>query len=232
VTAVIYIAGTVAVLAALRPAAVDATSGVMQTIADVSSKAGWELLTPVGAALVAVSCLGSCGAWLGTVARIPFVAGIDRYLPRAFGRLDGRGRSPNVALFSQSAIAGIVVLLGQGGSSVKSAYDILVSSTVIVTLLPFLFLFASAFKLYERPAAGSGRARIPGGRATIFAAAALGFFTTFAAIVLAFFPADAEPNKAFAVAKVSFLTLGMTGSGVAVFIAGSRRRDVRSTIAA
>jgi len=210
VTVLIYVAGTAAVLAALKPSAVDPTSGVMQTIGFVAHTAGWPIVTPLAALLVAVSCLGSCGAWLGAVARIPFVAGIDRYLPPAFGRIDPRWGSPNVALVSQSAIAAVVIVLGQGGSSVKGAYDILVSSTVIVTLIPFLFLFASAFRLDRRGA--------------VFTAAGLGFCTTLGAIVLALFPADDEPNKAFAVGKVLFLTLLMVGSGVAVYLAGSRRR--------
>jgi amino acid transporter len=210
VTILIYIAGTAAVLAALKPSAVDPTSGVMQTIGFVAHAAGWPIVTPLAAVLVAVSCLGSCGAWLGAVARIPFVAGIDRYLPPAFGRIDPRWGSPNVALVSQSAIAAVVIVLGQGGSSVKGAYDILVSSTVIVTLIPFLFLFAAAFRLSRRGA--------------VFAAAGLGFCTTLGAIALALFPADDEPNKAFAVGKVLVLTLLMVGSGVAVYLAGSRRR--------
>jgi amino acid transporter len=218
ITAAIYVAGTAAILVAVRPGAVDPTAGVMQTIAHVANASGWYALTPLGALLVALSCLGSCGAWLGAVARIPFVAGIDRYLPAAFGRLDPRSSSPNVALFSQSAITAAIIVLGQSGSSVKGAYDILVSSTVIVTLIPFLFLFASAFRLR--------------GRGYVLVAAGIGFFTTFTAIVLATFPADDEPNKTFAVAKILLLTLLMVGSGVAIYIAGKRNRAVRADVAA
>jgi amino acid transporter len=218
ITAAIYVAGTAAILVAVRPGAVDPTAGVMQTIAHVANASGWYALTPLAALLVALSCLGSCGAWLGAVARIPFVAGIDRYLPAAFGRLDPRSSSPNVALFSQSAITAAIIVLGQSGSSVKGAYDILVSSTVIVTLIPFLFLFASAFRLR--------------GRGYVLVAAGIGFFTTFTAIVLATFPADDEPNKTFAVAKILLLTLLMVGSGVAIYIAGKRYRAVRADVAA
>jgi amino acid transporter len=232
--AIIYIAGTVAILAALQANQVDPTSGVMQTIAHVANATGMAALAPIAALLVALSCLGSCGAWLGTVARIPFVAGIDRYLPSAFGRLDPRAGSPNNALLVQSAITAIVIVLGQGGSSVRGAYDLLVSSTVIVTLLPFLALFASAFRLYgiADTVTTTDTVRIPGGRTTVLGAAALGFFTTFAAIVLAFFPADDEPHKVFAVGKLLVLTLFMVGSGIAIYASGRHRRAARSGIAA
>jgi amino acid transporter len=223
VIALIYLAGTVAVLAAVKPNAVDPTSGVMQTIANVAGKAGWSILTPVAAVLVIVSCLGSCGAWLGATARIPFVAGIDHYLPAAFGKMHPRWGSPVVALVSQSAITAVIIVLGQGGSSVKSAYDILVSSTVAVTMVPFLYMFAAAFKLYvAKPAPDT--VRIPGGKRTVFAAATIGFVTTAASLVLALFPAGDEPNKPLAVAKILVLTVLLIGSGVAVFAAGNRHR--------
>ena len=221
---VIYILGTVAVLASLPAHDVNPSSGVMQAIAAVASRAGWTVITPVAAILVAVSCLGSCGAWLGAVARIPFVAGIDNYLPPAFGRMHPRYGSPVAALLTQAGIAAIFIFLGQGGSSVKGAYDILVSSTVLITMLPFLFLFAAAIKLDAEPAP-AGAVPIPGGRATIAVAGTIGFVTTLAAAVLALFPADDDPNKLLSVLKVLALTALMVGAGIAVYAAGRRRQS-------
>jgi len=148
-------------------------------------------------------------AWLGAVARIPFVAGIDHYLPPAFGRLHPRWGSPVVALITQAVIAAIFIFLGQGGTSVKGAYDVLVSSTVVITLVPFLFLFAAALKL-----------RGPWG---ISLAALIGLGTTLAAIIFAGFPADDDPNKPLAVGKVIGLTAAMILSGVAIYALGRRR---------
>ena len=222
--AVIYVLGTVAVLAALPAHDVNPSSGVMQAIAAVAARVGWTVVTPVAAILVAVSCLGSCGAWLGAVARIPFVAGIDRYLPPVFGRMHPRYGSPVAALLAQSAIAAVFIFFGQGGSSVKGAYEILVSSTVLITMLPFLLLFASAIKLDGEPAPADA-VRVPGGRVTIAIVASIGFATTLAAAVLALFPADDDPNKMLSVLKVLGLTALMVGAGLAIYLNGRGRQQ-------
>jgi glutamate:GABA antiporter len=222
---VIYILGTAAVLAALPSHDVNPSSGVMQAVGNIAARFGWNVLTPVAAILVAISCLGSCGAWLGAVARIPFVAGIDRYLPPAFGRMHPRWGSPVAALLTQAGIAAIFIFLGQGGSTVKGAYDVLVSSTVLITMLPFMLLFASAIRLYAEPASPD-LVRVPGGRWTISVAALVGLTTTIVAAVLAVFPSDDDPNKVLSVVKVLGLTALMVGSGLIVYLLGRRERNV------
>jgi amino acid transporter len=222
VTAAVYILGTASVLVILRSSDVDPSAGVVQAIEHVATRLGWPLLTPIAAIFVVASCLGSVGAWLGAVARIPFVAGIDHYLPKSFGRMHPRWNSPVAALVTQALIAAGFIVLSQGGTTVKGAYDVLVSMTVIATMLPFLFLFASAIKLTREPDT-IAPIRIPGGRATIVAVSLLGFTTTAVSTVLAAFPADDDPNKVLAVVKVVGLTVLMVGCGVAVFVAGGRR---------
>jgi glutamate:GABA antiporter len=220
--AVIYIAGTASVLAALLPHEVNPSAGVMQAIGHVAASFGWSAITPVAALMVAISCVGSTGAWLGAVARIPFVAGIDRYLPSAFGRMHPRWGSPVAALVTQAGIAAIFIFLGQGGTSVRGAYDVLVSSTVVITMVPFLFLFASALKFHAAPRTPDMVA-IPGGKWTVAIAALIGLATTLSAIVFAGFPADDDPNKPLAVAKVIGLTAMMLLSGVAIYSLGRRK---------
>ncbi|MBV8246336.1 MAG: APC family permease [Candidatus Eremiobacteraeota bacterium] len=225
VTATIYILGTASVLAIVQANSVDPSSGVMQAISAASARFGWWMLAPVAALLVAASCLGSCGAWLGAIARIPFVAGIDNYLPKAFGYAHPRFGSPVVALVTQAVIAAIFVLLGQGGMSVRAAYAVLVSTTVLITMLPFLYVFAAAIKLGAEPVDGE-MIRIPGGRWTVVLASIVGIVTTCAAMVLAVVPASDEPNKVLAVAKVLLLTALMIGSGLFVYWLGVRRARI------
>lgn len=219
---VIYLCGTAAVLAILKPSETNALYGVMQSIGQAAQRFQWSFVTPVAALLVTISCLGSAGAWLGAVARLPFVAGIDRYLPRAFGHMHPRWGSPVVALVTQAVIAGVFILLGQGGTTVRGAYDVLVSMTIISSLLPFVLLFASAFRLSAGPRRPED-VRLVGGRASVVVAAALGLMTTVAAIALAFMPAADETNKALSVVKIVALTGLMVGGGVLLFAIGKRR---------
>ncbi len=220
--AVIYIAGTVAVLATLAPHAVNPSSGVMQAVSNAAARLHWYALTPIAAALVALSCIGSTGAWLGAVARIPFVAGVDRYLPPVFGRVHPRWGSPVVALVTQASIAALFIFLGQAGTSVRGAYDVLVSSTVIITMVPFLFLFASSIKLRVEQWSPE-MVRIPGGNWTVSIAALIGLATTISAIVFAGFPADDDPTKVLSVVKVIGLTAAVLFVGAGLYIVGSKK---------
>jgi|SRR5580698_2767572 amino acid transporter len=207
IIAAIYLLGTLAVLVTARN--LDPSVGVMQAIAQGDARLGWSALTAVAAFLIALSCVGGTGAWLGAVARIPFVAGIDRYLPPIFARTHPRWNSPVAALLSQSVLAAIFIVLGQSGTSVKGAYDVMVSSTVIVTMLPFLFLFGSAWKL--------------SGNAGVALAAIVGLFTTCVAIVFAGVPAADDPNKTLAVIKVIGSTVVMLAAGAAIYRAGRQK---------
>jgi amino acid transporter len=221
--AMIYIGGTAGVLATLKPAQTNALYGVMQSIGVASSRLGWSVITPVAAGLVVISCLASAGAWLGAVARLPFVAGLDAYLPKGFGRMHPRFGSPVAALLTQATIAALFIFLGQGGTSVHGAYTVLVSMTVISSLLPFLLLFASGIALCGGPRRPED-VWVPGGRVTVVAAGAIGFLTTLASIVLTFIPPASEPNKPLAVAKILGLTAVMVGAGILFYHAGVRRR--------
>jgi amino acid transporter len=222
IIALIYILGTVSVLVALPREEISGLQGIMQAVARASEKIGSPGLAPIAAALIAVTALGSVGAWLGAVARIPFVAGIDHFLPKGFGQLHPRWGSPWVALLTQSAVTVVFIFLGQAGTSVKGAYEALVSMTFIATFIPFLFVFAALIRVQGQPA-GPGVVRIPGGRPAAVVVGVIGLATTVASIVLAVFPAADEPRKALAVAKVVGVTLALLASGVAVYATGRRR---------
>ena len=143
-------------------------------------------------------------------------------MPPAFGRLHPKWRTPYVALLVQAAIALVFVFIGQAGTSVRGAYDALVSMGIIAYFIPFLFMFAAMIKLQSEPA-GPEVIRVPGGARMAIALAALGFVTTAVSIVLACIPPDEEPNKTLAVVKVVGLSLLLVLAGVAVYVNGRRR---------
>src|SRR4029450_13648081 len=110
----------------------------------------------VVAVLVTLNVLGGVGGWFAATARLPFVAGIDRYLPAAFGRMHPKRKTPHVALLVQAALALVFVFLGQAGTSVRGAYDALVSMGIISYFIPFLFMFAAMIVLQLAPARPGG----------------------------------------------------------------------------
>lgn len=211
-----YIVGTVSVMLALPASEVSNLQGLMQAITKTAGRIGWERVIPFAAFLIALSNLGAAGAYLAAVARLPFVAGIDRFLPPVFGRLHPRWRTPWVALVVQSALGAVFVFLGQAGTSVKGAYDVLVSMGVITYCIPYLYLFAAMFKLQSEPA-GPDVIRVPGGKPVARLVATIGFITTSITIAISLLPPPDEPNKVLAVIKVVGLCGLLVLVGVAIF---------------
>ena len=220
----LYVLGTVAMLVALPQQQIQSLQGFMQAIESASSRLGLVWLVAPIAGLIVLGGLGQAGAWFAAGGRLPFVAGIDRYLPAAFGRLHPKYNSPYVSLMSQAGIAAVFIFLGQAGTTVKGAYDVLVSMSIISYFIPYLLMFASMIRLQGEPA-GPEVIRVPGGRRVAIGLAALGFTTTVVTIGLALIPAEDDPNKLLAVSKTAGLTLLLVATGALVYAWGRRRRD-------
>src|SRR5271156_1608996 len=110
-----YILGAVAVLIALPASQVSGLQGIMQAISQSADRVGFSGIGPLAALLITVSNLGALGAWLAVSARLPFVAGLDRYLPSAFARVHPKWGTPYVGLLVQAFCGVIFIVLGQEG---------------------------------------------------------------------------------------------------------------------
>ncbi|MGB6975176.1 MAG: APC family permease [Terracidiphilus sp.] len=222
-----YIAGTAAVLVALPSSAVSGPDGFVAGIRALSTRlgVGW-LLAPV-ALLVGLNAVGGAAAFLSSTSRLPFVAGIDNYLPPAFGRIHSRFRTPWVAIAVYGAAGVLMALLGQAGTSVRGAYDVLVSLTIVSYFLPYLMLFAAMIRLQKRPVGPEVR-RVPGGKPVAIVLGLIGLASTSVTIVLSLIPGGDETNKALAVAKVLGGTAVLVGTGVLVFALEKHRARRRA----
>jgi amino acid transporter len=217
-----YTLGTVSVLLALPSAEVNSLEGLMQAITKTASRVGFEGVIPVAALLITLSNVGAAGAYLASVARLPFVAGIDRFLPPAFGALHPRWKTPWVGLLTQFVFGALFIFLGQAGTTIKGAYDVLVSMGVITYFLPYLYLFAAMYKLQKEPT-GPDVIHVPGGKIVAKLVAIVGFSTTVFTIILSVIPQPDEPNKPLAVLKVVGLSGLLVLIGAWVYFAGKRR---------
>ncbi len=222
--ALCYIMGTIAVLLAVPSSQVNNMQGLMQAIARTAGRVGFQGVIPFAAFLIALSNVGAAGAYLAATGRLPFVAGIDRFLPEAFGKLHPRWRTPWVALLTQAVLGAVFIFLGQAGTSVKGAYDVMVSMTVITYFIPYLYLFAAMIRLQREPA-GAGVIRVPGGSLMAKSVAVVGFAATSLTIVLSLIPQPDEVNKPLAVLKVVGGSGLLVGIGAWIYNAGKRRRN-------
>lgn len=218
----IYVLGTLAVLVALPTGEVSGIQGIMQAIARAAERTGMGALVPVAALLIAIGSVGGVGAWLAAVSRLPFVAGIDRALPSAFARLHPKWGTPVLALVVQAVIAAVFVVLGQAGTTVRAAYDILVSMTIICFFIPYAFMFAAMVRVQWFPAAVGVR-RPPGGRPVAVVLGVVGFVVVVLSILLASLPSPNETHPVQAVVKVVGINLVLVVAGFVLYAMAKRK---------
>jgi amino acid transporter len=220
--AVIYIAGTVAVLMMIPANVVDPKSGVFQAITHGSTMLRMGFLGVVAALLVTAGNAGGVGSTVAGVARVPFVVGIDRYLPAAFGKIHPRWKTPYISMLVQAGLSTIVLLLSQFKATERTAYQVLVSAAIILYFIPFIYMYAAAIKLAWRPdrAANKSAVLVPGGKFGVCLAGVLGLLVVIAGIVFSLIPPGEETNKALFEIKLVGGTAATIAVGLVLYYRG------------
>ncbi|HMD38812.1 MAG TPA: APC family permease [Candidatus Acidoferrum sp.] len=192
-----YILATVAVLVLVPAADVSNTSGVFHAITVGSLALRIGFLGIVAAIVVTLGNAGGVGSTVAGIARVPFVVGIDRYLPQAFGKIHPRWKTPYISILVQAVVSCAILLISQINESTRGAYDVLVSATNILYFIPFLYMFAAAIRLYSRKDRNENREAIliPGGKAGVWAFSGVGFFTVLVGIFVSLVPPGDSTNK-------------------------------------
>ena len=226
--ALMYIAGTVAVLIMLPSETVDPKSGVFQAITEGSTVLRMAAVGVVAALLVTVGNAGGVGSTVAGVARIPFIVGIDRYLPAAFGKIHPRWKTPYVSILVQAGISGIILVVAQINENTRGAYQILVDAATILYFIPFIYMYAAAIKLYARPDRRENRTAvvIPGGRVGVCIAGGLGLLVVGVGIVLSFIPPGETSSKLLFETKLVAGTVLSILLGLVLYYRGARLRRV------
>jgi amino acid transporter len=207
----IYIMGTGLLMIAVPEDQIGVITGIPQAIAAIAERIALPGLALVGVFLIVMSGTGGLGAWVSGVARIPYVIGIDRYLPAALGKTHPRWGTPHVALITQGVVVTLLMLGSVINSTIEEAYIMLLDMTIILYFVPFLYMFA-ALPILRRKAKGNnaGVNLVPGGDVGVWLIAVLGFSATFLSVVLALMPPEGSANPQLFVAKV--------GGGCLLFI--------------
>jgi amino acid transporter len=225
--ALMYIAGTVAVLIMLPAETVDPKSGVFQAITQGSTILRMAAVGVIAALLVTIGNVGGVGSTVAGVSRIPFIVGIDSYLPSAFGKIHPRWKTPYVSILVQGGISGLILLIAQINENTRGAYQILVDAATILYFIPFLYMYAAAIKLSARPDRRENRSAvvIPGGRFGVCLAGGLGLFVVGVGIALSFIPPGDAENKFLFEAKLVAGTVLSVLLGLALYYRGARQKE-------
>jgi amino acid transporter len=183
----LYIGATLTLLVAISKDSISVLQGIVEAVSHMATRvgAGW-ILSPF-ALLLSLSIAGIGSAWLGGSARIPFVAGLDSYLPGWMAKLHPKYATPYPALIVHASVSFILVLfnfLATGG--VQESFQSLLSLAVVLQLVPFLYMFAALLKIAMDKNFVAGRYS----KRTLLFAGASGLVTTILGITLAFFPAQ------------------------------------------
>lgn len=209
----LYVAVTMAVLLAIPAHEIGAVQGIMQAADRMSGAVGLGWIVAPLALILTIAIAGTTSAWVAGSARIPFVAGLDNYLPSVLGRLHPRFATPWVALVLQGVVSCAVLAMGFVGSTVQEGYKVLLLLSIVVQLVPFLYMFLALLRLAGR----LDFRRIRYSRATLRAAGILGTITTSLGLVVAFVPTEhGEAPWVFEVKMVGgTLVLLLLGTGIA-----------------
>jgi glutamate:GABA antiporter len=184
----LYIGATLTLLIAVSKKDISVLQGIVQAVSHMAGKvnAGW-IITPF-AVMLSISIAGIGSAWLAGSARIPFVAGLDSYMPSCLGKVHPKYATPYAALIVHAAVSLILVIINFTftGAGVQETFQKLLSLAVVLQLVPFLYMFGALLKIAADESFVKGRYSKP----TLCFAGASGLVTTILGIALAFFPAQ------------------------------------------
>ena len=216
--ALIYIAGTAILLVAVPEGRIDVITGIPQALAAIGDRIGLPGLAIAGALLIVLSSTGGLGAWISGVARIPYVIGIDRYLPAALGRTHPDYGTPHVALMTQAAVVTLLMVGAVTGSTIEEAYVMLLDMAIILYFVPFLYMFAALPALRKRAAGNNdGVKLVPFGAAGPWLFGGLGFAATLLSVVLALIPPEGTTDPGLFLFKVGGGCLAFIAVGLVFF---------------
>jgi len=225
--ALMYIAGTFAVLALVPAAGLDPKSGVFQAIAVGSMALKIGFLGILAAVVVTIGNAGGVGSTVAGIARVPFVVGVDRYLPAAFGKIHPRWKTPWVSILVQAGISAAILLGSQINETIQGAYQMLIDAAVILYFIPFLYMFAAAFKLARRKDRSENphAVLVPGGIAGIWLCAGLGFAVVLIGIFVSLVPPGDSLSKVGFELKLVAVTAASVLIGLVLYWRGARAKQ-------
>src|ERR1700691_5580773 len=149
---------------------VNVLQGIVQAVSHMAGRVGVAWITVPFSLMLALSIAGIGSAWMGGCARIPFVAGLDSYMPSWLGNIHPRFATPYAALIVQGIVSAVLVILNLAGAGVQETFQKLLSLAVVLQLVPFVYMFAALIRFAVKESSLQGQYS----RTTMFLAGASG----------------------------------------------------------
>jgi len=226
ISGALYILVTLTLLIAIGKNDIGVLQGIVQGASHMAGEVGVGWIVAPFAVMLSLSVAGIGSAWMGGSARIPFVAGLDAYMPAAMGKIHPKYATPYVALIVQAVVSLILVVVNFTASQgVQEAFQKMLSAAVVLQLIPFLYVFAALLKFAGQRNLGSRRYR----RSTLTFAGIAGLVTTTLAIIVAFFPAKQITSIWKYEVTMFGITLGFVALAVFFFFVYGRLKTAQTS---
>jgi amino acid transporter len=220
--AVGYVITTIGVLLSTPLKQIDPITGVMGAL-DASGIRG---LMPVGAVTLSIVMLLAMMTYQSAYARLIFVSGLERHLPRLFTHLNPRTRNPVTAVLIQGVISSTLIVVLFSQSSLTTTFLYLQGALTVIWLFSGFFFFiplAIARWKYADRYAAEDFWRIPGGKPAAVAVSTVGSIGTAAGIYYAYtLPFASTIPKSDWMLWVGVITLVTLFGGMLVYYFGRR----------
>ena len=194
IIAAIYILGTLAVIVSIPKGEISIISGFLQGIAAICARLNLGWMTNMVAILITIGGIGGLMAWFTAAARMPFMAGVDDYLPAKFKEIHPRYGSPYVTIIVQAAIASVFILMSFIGATVEEAYLVLLDTTLLVYFVPYVYMFAAYLVLRKRESSSTDVLTVPKSKCMAKIMGISGLLTTLIAMLLSLLPTSGIEN--------------------------------------
>jgi amino acid transporter len=230
VSGALYIGTTLTLLVAVSKDSINVLQGIVQAVSHMAGRVGVAWIIAPFAFLLSLSIAGIGSAWLGGSARIPFVAGLDSYMPEWLGKIHPKYATPYAALIVHATVSLILVIINFSfsGAGVQETFQKLLSLAVVLQLIPFLYMFGALLRIAFRESFTCGRYN----KGTLIAAGISGLLTTTVGIALAFFPAQQITSLLSYEVWMFGGTLAFIGMAAFFFFIYGRRKAARKLAAA
>jgi glutamate:GABA antiporter len=183
----LYLGATLTLLVAVDKNSISVLQGIVQAVSHMADRVGVAWIVGPFAFLLSLSIAGIGSAWLGGSARIPFVAGLDSYMPRWLGKIHPKYATPYAALIVHATVSLILVIINfVSTGNVQATFQSLLSLAVVLQLIPFLYVFGAILKIGMNKQFQKRQYS----RSTLVVAGISGLVTTAIAMVVAYFPAQ------------------------------------------